>query len=112
MESQLGMITPFFHKKDGGQIKQAAAPVQINRDKFGFISPAVAGYSWQPALKYQCMDCKEFVEPSDVVDDIKLADKPNAKPAPPVTKTEDGTVTTEPRRTGPIPAPKPIGGPK
>ena len=66
MESQLGMITPFFHAAPcGGTIKQERAPAEMQAGNWG--------HAHQPALKYFCMSCQKFVEPEDVVE--KAGDK-------------------------------------
>jgi hypothetical protein len=66
MQSQLGMITPFFHKADGGMIEQAANPEQVGTPGQG------------PALKYRCMSCHKYLELDEVTDE-----KPGAAEAPP-----------------------------
>jgi len=99
--SQLGQVLPFFHKADGGSIKQERAPKQTG----------ASGHPWQPDLQYYCMSCEKFVTPADVTDekpkfDVKgnlikqgaYASKPAAVPPPPA---QPGAA---------IPPPKPIGG--
>jgi hypothetical protein len=58
MVSQLGMLTPFFHKVPcGGEVEQAAAPMQTHLG-------AMPG----PDLQYHCLKCKKFLIPADVVE--------------------------------------------
>lgn len=77
MQSQLGMITPFFHKAPcGGSIKQALAPEQTG----------AYAMAHTPALKYKCIGCNEFVEPEDVVE--KAGDYKKGEKAPEPKKEE------------------------
>lgn len=77
MQSQLGMITPFFHKAPcGGNIKQALAPEQTG----------AYAMAHTPALKYKCIGCNEFVEPEDVVE--KAGDYKKGEKAPEPKKAE------------------------
>lgn len=97
MQSQLGMITPFFHKAPcGGSIKQALAPEQTG----------AYAMAHTPALKYKCIGCNEFVEPEDVVEkagDYKKGEKaPEVKKViPPATSTTQPPVVTPP--ANPVP---------
>jgi len=63
MQSQLGMLLPFYHKGCGGQIKQAAHPTVVSAQGMG------------PALKYFCTGCQKYVEPADVTEDVEAAKK-------------------------------------
>ena len=70
MQSQLGLVTPFFHIEDGGPIKQEAAPVQQGMPGTG------------PALQYFCVLCQKFVTPKEVTDDRKAIKVKVAESAP------------------------------
>jgi hypothetical protein len=85
------MYTKFFHKKDGGEIRMAAAPTQTQSGAFPGSHPDVA---------YQCVVCMEFVKAADVTDV-----KPVIKPPTPATPPPAVTQTKPPAPTGNAPAP-------